>query len=248
MKFTHLRILASLLLLTVAMTAFAQRPELLESTQIEVEAPDGLILQADLYLPEEIDTNVPILVTIHMLRGDRSQYLRVMPELINEGYAVLNIDMRGHGGTGGDMNWELARTDMSVWLDWIETQNNIDASRIAFIGGSIGANTALVACGDDVRCATVIALSPGVDYQGVQPVSAMGEPLAERSVLLVAVHDDVPAADGVRELFLNATGDVGVHIYTGGEHGTRMFTNAILKDRLLGTIFAWLDDQFADRS
>lgn len=228
-------------LLLLAFPAVAQ--DTMEATVVEIEADDGLALVGDYYAPSEENGLAPAVLLLHMLGSNRSAYEPLIPALLEEGYAVLTMDMRGHGDTGGSQDWDAALTDVGTMLGWLREQEGVDAEQVAIIGASIGSNVALLGCAADDQCVTVVALSPGLDYRGVQPEMALLEGLAERSALLVASHNDGYSADSVTQMFSSATGFVEARLYPGGAHGTQLFRNEL--DSISHLIRAWLAEQFA---
>ena len=181
---------------------------------------------------------------LHMLNSNRSAYEPLIPDLHDAGYAILNIDMRGHGDSGGSREWEPAINDIALgWTTWLAEHEHIGERGLAIIGGSIGANVALISCAEFDDCRGAIALSPGLDYRGVQPEAALVEGLADRTALLVAAHADAYSAQSIRQMFLNATGDVTARLYHGRAHGTRLFDSDY--ESVSGLILHWLGELFA---
>jgi len=212
---------------------------------VSVTASDDLNLIGDLYVPDDVaDTGNPTVLLFHMLGGSRGEFNRLLPDLLDAGYVILNADLRGHGETGGDQVWDLTITDVQVWLDWLREQDAVDGSRIVIIGGSIGSNVALMGCAIDADCVGTIALSPGLDYRGVQPETAVLEGLLERAVLLVASHSDGYSAETVEQWFMNTRGDVSARIYQGGGHGTNLFRSKY--ESVSHLILSWLAEHLAE--
>ena len=207
---------------------------------IELSASDDLMLIGDFYVPDMMDESVPALLLMHMNGGRRSDYLPIIPALMDSGYAVLTVDLRAHGETGGGRDWDLAIEDTQYWLDWLSEQESVDASRIATIGGSIGSNLALIGCANDDNCLTAIALSPGEDYFGVMPGDSLVNGL---NAFLVASHDDRQSAESIRAFFTDETGYVSSRMYPGRAHGTQLFSSEL--ESISNAIIAWLDEQFA---
>ena len=237
MRFIQLFILLALFSFGLAMTARSQ-PEL---DTITLQTADDVTLAGDLY--PSSDQSAPLIIALHMLGSDRSAYETVIPDLRDAGYAVLNVDMRGHGDSGGVQDWDLAIDDVQRWIDWLAANEHISERGLIIMGASIGANVALIGCAASDVCRGAIALSPGLDYRGVQPERALVEGLAERSALLVAAHDDSYSAATVRQLFMNAKGDVTARLFRGRAHGTRLFDSDY--DSISRLILSWLDEQFA---
>lgn len=229
--------LAILFVFLLIFPAFAQDDNF---ETVEIAASDGLALIADYYLPENAEGEAPAVILLHMLRGQHSDYEPLIPALLDAGYIVLNVDIRGHGATGGSDDWDLAIEDTQVWFDWLREQSAVDASRVAIIGASIGSNVALIACDNDADCVTAVALSPGEDYRGVMPGDAVANGV---TAFLIAAHGDSGSASSIRAFFSDATAYVNARLYPGNAHGTRLFDNEL--DSVSGAIINWLDEQFA---
>lgn len=210
------RFLIFCLCFIIAMTASAQRDASAEI--VTAEATDGLTLVGEFYAARE---PAPSILLLHMLGSQRSAWQPLVPILARAGYNILAVDLRGHGETRGARNWSLAESDTETWINWLQEQPTSETMPVALVGASIGANLALVGCAADERCATAIALSPGLDFQGVTPEFAI-EGLADRPVLLVASQDDTTSADAVKTFFFNARGELGAQLYPGTLHGTAL--------------------------
>jgi predicted acyl esterase len=232
-------LVAWFLLLVVPITA----QDLPAPEVVSISASDGLELRGDFYRPAGAEEDTPAVLLMHMLGSQRNAYEPLLPDLLDAGYIVLNIDLRGHGETGGRHDWELAVSDVQTLLDWLRQQEGVADDQIAIIGASVGSNLALVGCANDEACVTAIALSPGLDYRGIEPQSAVTEGLAERSALLIASHQDGFSADSVIVMFSEATGNVAARLYEGRAHGTALFNNELAS--VSSAILSWLDEQFA---
>lgn len=193
-------------------------------------------LAAD-YHPAESDA--PVILLLHMLNSNRAAWDPLIPDLRAAGYAILNIDMRGHGESGGTQDWDEIINDVAVgWVGWLREEEHLGDGGLAIIGGSIGANVAIISCAQVEICRGAIALSPGLDYRGVKPESALVDGLAERAALLVASQNDASSSTAIRQMFLNAEGDVSARLYRGRAHGTRLFDSAY--DSVSRLILGWL--------
>ncbi|MCZ7583723.1 MAG: alpha/beta hydrolase [Deltaproteobacteria bacterium] len=112
----------------------------------------------------------------------------------------------------------------------------MDGSRIAFIGASIGANVALAyAAGLNADVKTVVLLSPGEEYRGVNtvvPAKSYGKP-----AFYVASDRDAYAAKSVKKLAELAGNAAETKIYKGEEHGTNLLGRGHGLEEL---IYEWL--------
>ncbi len=209
------------------------------------QTADNITLVADFY-PTSTDESVPpLIIALHMLNSNRAAYEPIIPDLHAAGYALLNVDMRGHGDSGGAQDWGLAIQDVADWIDWLDAQGDIGEGGLVIMGASIGSNVALISCAASELCRGAIALSPGLDYRGVEPEGALVDGLAQRAALLVAAHQDHYSADTVRQLFGKAKGAVTARLYAGRAHGTRLFDSDYASVSKL--ILFWLSEQFFDQ-
>ena len=198
-------------------------------------------LAADFY-PAAKDA--PVILLLHMLNSSRAAWDPLIPDLHDAGYAILNIDMRGHGESGGTRDWDETINDVAVgWVGWLSENAHIGDEGLAIIGGSIGANVALISCARVEICRGAIALSPGLNYRGVKPESALVDGLVDRAALLVAAQADGSSSTAIRQMFLNAKGDVTARMYRGRAHGTRLFDSDF--DSVSRLILGWLAELFA---
>lgn len=212
---------------------------------VNIEAEDSLLLVGDYYFPvSEMDgETVPAVLLLHMLNSNRTKWETLIPVLVNDyGYAVLNIDMRGHGETGGSQDWPAAEADVQTLVDWLRTQDGINPGAVAIVGASIGSNLALRGWANDETVLTAVALSPGLDYRGVTTQDAL-KTSADRAVMLVASRRDTPSALAVTTLFAETHADVQVRLYSGRLHGTQLLEDDSVVDELTHSIGTWIRAQ-----
>jgi len=209
--------------------------------EMTVEAADGLPIRATLLAPLTSGAD-PGVILLHMLGDDRTVWGKVglAADLVAAGYAVLVVDMRGHGQTGGAPDWTLAADDLGRVWDAFAALETVDEARTAVVGASIGANMALRVGTDRPEVRTVVLLSPGLDYRGVTTQELLDN-YGQRPLLLVASEDDAYSADSVRALAEAASGAT-VQMYEDAGHGTNMFA---AEPELAALIVGWLDDHTA---
>jgi pimeloyl-ACP methyl ester carboxylesterase len=234
-------ILLMIFLLTLTTTAHQQTTP--SPRLVQITAADGLTLAAD-YFPPRIDSDqpYPVVLLLHMIGSDRQSWSPLIPALLESGYAVLAVDLRGHGETGGEINWPAATTDVQTWLDWMHSQSDIQPNSLSVIGASIGANLALIGCSNDPGCVTAVALSPGLDYYGLGPRRSIVGNLSTRSALLIASQIDTYSADSVKELMSSATGDIGARLFAQNAHGTNLLLHENIAEPLMELILDWLNE------
>jgi pimeloyl-ACP methyl ester carboxylesterase len=199
---------------------------------VTTTATDEKTLVGDLYL---LDTARPTVLLLHQLYTDRHSWEPdVIPALLTAGYNALAVDVRGHGQTGGFVDWDKAIQDTQVWIDWLRA-NNLGA--VVLMGSSMGSSLALVGCGNDPQCLGAIAISPGWNYYEVNVKQTFAALLGARPVLIVYADHDYWPSVGVPLMLEVATGDVQVVTYPGNAHGMDLFRS---EEALLLTIKEWL--------
>jgi alpha-beta hydrolase superfamily lysophospholipase len=203
---------------------------------VRVDAADGLVITGTFH-PASGPPPWSGVLLLHMVYGDRSQWDELVPLLTSNGYAVVAIDMRGHGSTGGEINWGKSEDDIGRVWSYMTEREDIDPSHSALIGASMGANMALVSAANQPEVNTVVLLSPGLNYYGVTTSDAL-EAYGQRPILIVASSEDTNSAESSQELVKTALGESKLLTYDGAGHGTAMLHN---EPELQKIILAWLD-------
>lgn len=115
---------------------------------------------------------------------DKSSELPVARAIASLGYAVLTIDQRGTGETGGSLPpleedyrnyaegsiayWHLPVIDALVAADVLSTRQSVDPGNIILVGESYGGRVAMIAGAIDARMKGVVAISSaGLHYRDV---------------------------------------------------------------------------------
>ena len=179
--------------------------------------------------------NGPGAILLHQLSRDRHDYDAFAPKLVDAGYNVISIDVRGHGESSGDWNLFSANDFRQIGLDIAAAKEHlgkqgVDTSRILLIGASFTANAVINYAADDRDVKAVISLSPGLDYRGIKPQN--GIPNVPKNTLLVAAEDDDYSVQSVRQLNSMNT-ETQTKIYPSGGHGYALFAQTTLSDDIL---------------
>lgn len=199
-----------------------------------ISADDGLVLQATYYSSSL--QPAPGVLLLHMIGSDRSAWTPLAEQLQATGYAVLALDLRGYGETGGQPDWSLARSDVNTALTMLRELPGVNAQRVAVIGASIGANLGLNTCADTPACLTAVLLSPGLDYRGVTTTEAITR-LGTRPVLIVASENDNNNPGDSVTLDNMAAGEHRLVIHPEAAHGTDLLS---ANPDLIPQIVNWL--------
>ena len=188
---------------------------------IDLKTDDSIGLKATFYKGGK---EMPSIILLHMLDRNRNDWNEFAISLQKIGYNVVSIDLRGHGESS--LNWKsLSENDFNNMVLDVKAAKEFLASqglddKIAIIGASIGANTALNYAVQDNSVKTIILLSPGLNYRGVKTEETIKQ--FKNPILIVAAQGDTYSLDSSRTL--NSLSKISVlKIYQGSEHGTRLF-------------------------
>ena len=175
---------------------------------IKVQAADGFSLSATLQYPNiKQQLEFPTVVLLHSL-GYNSEWWETLPQdLLEQGYAVLSIDLRGHGKS--IYNSKLVKTswtsmknksfvkypdDVISVIDYVKTENKRQFfNNWAIVGSDIGAGTAIcVANKITYKPQTLVLISPIVNAKGIYVPVKLAE-LNNIDILNIAGKNDINA-------------------------------------------------------
>jgi dipeptidyl aminopeptidase/acylaminoacyl peptidase len=149
-------------------------------TAEEVKVPaEGFTLAGTLLLPRNAPRPLPVVVTITgsgqqtrdepipMLAGYRP-FRQIAESLARRGLAVLRVDDRGAGGSGGSATLGQTTTadyadDVRAQVAWLRGRRDIDPNRIALLGHSEGALIAPMVAATDPKIAAVVLMAGTAD-------------------------------------------------------------------------------------
>lgn len=148
--------------------------------EVSVRTPAGHLLTGTLTRPSNVSGRVPAVVTITGSGAqDRDEYLpfaggvrlfrQIADTLGRRGIAVLRLDDRGVGGSGGDVNGTSAdfADDIRAGIAYLRSRADIDPARIALVGHSEGGVIAPMVARTDEKLAAIVLMA-GPAYTGRQ--------------------------------------------------------------------------------
>lgn len=213
------RILVLLLALTLAGCSSAP-----STLKVDLTTSDAVHLQATYYAPPNSTVKADALLLLHEAYDDGRSWDSFARAAQERGYAVLALDLRGHGQSGGEKIFDTAMdNDVDAALAWLKAAPAVNSDRMGIVGASLGANLALRGGARYPEIKSVILLSPGMLLWQVDIAKAIVD-YGPRPLLLVAATEDAYAADTVQILNKQALGYHQLQIYPGAEHGTKLLT------------------------
>ena len=216
------RICLSVLLLCVSFSVLTAQddvppaPELVAPQPVSTLASDGLILEAHFYV---VHPDAPTVVLLHQLYRTRDHWLHYANALTVAGFNVLAPDLRGWGATGGEINWPAAVDDVATWMAWLRNEAQVRPDAISMMGSSMGSSLAINGCFQDELCRTVIAVSPGIAYYGIDVTESVTSLMGERQLFVVYADRDLYPRRAVPRMLGMAPNNITVQSYPGRNHG-----------------------------
>jgi len=216
------------------------------------ETPAGDARSAFIEAPPR-DARPPVVVLAHGFSSDRASLSGLARRLAGSGFAVLTLDLRGHGENrnhfpGGRGRADFLAPDFAAAVDFLRTSPLVDGSQIALMGHSMGAGAALDFATRDAGVDAVVLISGGWSMLGPQRAPnalflyAVGDPerIRTRSGELTARLAGVaqPALGETYGDFRQGTAVRRIEV-PGADHMTILWS-----DFAISEIVTWLDEAF----
>lgn len=162
---------------------------------VEIATKDGAAILGDWYPPPKARKGLyPAVLLLHGFgekHGIWDQFIQ--EQLLGHKLGVLSIDLRVPDDDSGNLtgvagNIDSILGDIKVSLSWLESQESIDAFRIAVVGAGCGANLAFFASGkyENVRSAVMIS----GDLAKAQQITERVQNFQPHSILYIATQGD----------------------------------------------------------
>jgi len=144
-------------------TPSAKAPPAMKSVlPVDLTTSDGVPIKGDYYRP--VAENAPGVLLVHGSGRDRSVWQLFARQLMEQGMAVLAIDLRGYGESGGEAGDQNKGEDVAAGVDFLKAQAEVDPQNILLVGENDGSwwTLAYAAKHPDIRAVALI--TPGIRY------------------------------------------------------------------------------------
>lgn len=197
----------------------------------------------------------PVIILLHSLNGNYDDWSDLPAKFVKQGYAVFAMDMRGHGNSvklGKRLvgwrnfqpeDWLVMSRDVEDVQKFFEKSPQyaeVDTTRVALIGGGLGANVALKAASDYGQAVkALVLLSPSLEIKGLN--AAQSVLYYSNPVFISASQEDPYFAQSAESIFKWAQGPKSIRIYKNIGQGTEMLT---YEPSFSKEILAWMEKRF----
>src|SRR5258707_15888453 len=108
--------------LILTLKVAGQNNDSVEAKVVQVTANDGVTLVGDYWslpLDNISKEGHPAILLMHDAVTVRQNWSPLSEALVQAGYNVLTVDLRGRGESGGEDNAETDVKDVPIWLEWL---------------------------------------------------------------------------------------------------------------------------------
>ncbi len=173
---------------------------------VTLTAADGVATKARLGVPAKASRGV---VLVHDARSSGLALDKLAESMLAEGWAVSVPDLRGHGASAFVDGRTLQMVDYQAGLGDVKAAiaglRARGVKQVALMGVGFGATLALTAASEDPAVVSTIAVSPGLNLQGMPLEGVVGR-YGARPVMFVHATGDRLATDAATKLHAVATG------------------------------------------
>jgi pimeloyl-ACP methyl ester carboxylesterase len=165
----------------------------------EFNTYDLVRLHASFEIPSGVPAPIPAVLLLHGFGEDRFVWDGLKKVLLTRGWAVMSLDLRGHGESKSKNGIPIQASaawrtnshefpqDVDPALDWLKAQTRLDNRKIVVIGYDVGANLALIASGRFPEVRTVVAINPNLSESLALAGSA--QDFVPRSALILTSNE-----------------------------------------------------------
>ncbi len=172
--------------------------------EFSVQTRDGHLIRSYLSYPKTKMKGYPTIIMLHALGYNSTYWISLQEKFNAQGYAVLRIDLRGHGKSVYDKSFhqrswrnfknedfEQYPNDVIQTIQYIEKQTMKPSFvNYALVGSDIGANTAIIVARKmKIKPRALVLLAPSMEFKGLYVPVVLTE-IGKTPILAIASKTD----------------------------------------------------------
>ncbi|MCC7015356.1 MAG: alpha/beta fold hydrolase [Planctomycetes bacterium] len=192
-------------------TASSAKPSASSGDRVELKTEDKQVLVGSYWGPKDQKGSAPAALLVHDAGATRADMNEVGERLAKQGFAVLAIDLRGHGeSVGGDKawstlsdadktkQWPFALRDVKAGANWLHDQPGVHSSNLSLVGDRAGCTLVTRYASRDENVRSIVLLDPQVEQLGFNLAKDIGE-LAGLPTYIAVTKETQPKAQTIAE-------------------------------------------------
>lgn len=202
----------------------------IERREVSLPTADGQMLSADLLLPQLKNRNsaskkTPGVVLLGPFLESRKLYIPLANTLCQQGFTVLSVDVRHPGKAGNGKSFDPPSVgklpiDAEAAIAYLQTVPEVDTSRLAILGTSITARSAIVGAGLRKNVRGMILVSAVLDSAALEMIRAT----TFRPILVIVSFQDGVAGSQARTIYeASANADSRIEVYYEAGEGSSIW-------------------------
>ena len=224
------------------------------SNAVSFETKDRQLLSASYYEPKRRKSSppAPAAMLIHDAGSSREELAEMSAYLHKKGFAVLSLDLRGHGSSATeDTNfekadektretlWAMSTRDVDAATKFLLGQNGVHATNLSIVGVGAGAALAVRRAAKDENVRALVLVDPATESFGYDVSEGVAD-LGGLPTLILAPKSTREVADGIQSSAHEANDGLEyVEV-----NALKNDSDKILEDkRLKSAASTWLRDQ-----
>lgn len=136
-------------------------PDQENAVDVTVDSVSGHVLRGWFLSSDATALAGPAVLVMHGWGGSAQEMAPLAAPLLASGFHVLLLDARCHGRSDDDIATSMPAIadDITVGLEWLRDRSEVDRSRIALVGHSVGAGACLLVASRDQEVAAVVSIA-----------------------------------------------------------------------------------------
>ena len=227
-----------------------------DTSTVNVTTEDKQVLIADFYLPKASKEAAPGVLLIHDAGGNRADLQPFAERLQKTGFAVLALDLRGHGESRGDAKpwaeldeaernrlWAFALRDLKAGADFLREEDAVHSSNLSLLGDRAGCTLVARHAVRDENVRGIVLLEPKSKELGFD----LQQDLEDLGGLPTFIATSKGAKEGADRLAASAREANGGLDFVSVSAFKGELIPPISDKRLPATVAKWMKDQAVPR-